>query len=96
MRICLGSNSGLRGDKPDTASYCMQIKLKAVVMVLIKHHAMNTYGEEEVRPTAVTNMAYLHFSIWNDDYKREIEETEKNSNVLTKYLILRQSVVSGN
>ena len=96
MRIFLGSNSGLRGDKPDTAPYCMQIKVKAVVVVLIKHHAMKTYGEEEVRPIAVINRAYLRYSIWNDDYKREIQEIEKNSNVLTKYLILRQSVVSGN
>jgi hypothetical protein len=74
----------------------MQIKVKAVVVVLIKHRAMKTHGEEEVRPIAVTNRAYLRHSIWNDGYKREIEETDTNSNVLTKYLILGQSVVSGN
>jgi hypothetical protein len=73
----------------------MHLKVKAVVVVLIKHHAMKTYGEE-VRPIAVTNGAYLRYSIWNNDYKREIEETENNSNVLTKYVILWQSVVSGN
>ena len=48
MRIFLGSNSGLRGDKPDTAPYCMQIKVKAVVVVLIKHHAMKTYDGMDV------------------------------------------------
>ena len=68
----------------------------AVVLVLINHHAMKTYAEEEVRPIAVTNRVYLRYSIWYDDYEREIEETEKNSNVLTKYFILRQSVVSRN
>jgi hypothetical protein len=57
---------------------------------------MKTHGEEEVRPIAVTDRAYLRYSIRNDDYKRQIKETEKNSSVLTKYLILRQSVVSGN
>jgi len=73
----------------------MQIKGKAVVVVLIKHRATKTHGEE-VRPIAVTNRAYLRHSIGNDDYKREIEETDNKSNVLTKYLILWQSVVSGN
>jgi hypothetical protein len=74
----------------------MQKEVKAVVVVLIKHHAMKTYGEEEVRPIALTNRVYLCYSIWNEDYKRKIEETVKNPNVLTKYLIFRQSVVSGN
>jgi hypothetical protein len=68
----------------------MQIKVRAVVVVLIKHHAMKTYGEEEVRPIAVTNRAYLRYSIWKYYYKRELEETENNCNALTKYLILRQ------
>jgi hypothetical protein len=50
----------------------MQIKVKAVVTALIKHHPIKTYGEEEVRPIAVTNRAYLLYSVWNDGYKREI------------------------
>jgi len=39
----------------------MQIKVKAVVVALIKHRAMKTYGKEEVRPIAVTNRAYLRY-----------------------------------